>query len=112
MKFEHMLFVDSVSFLPLALRKLPEACGLSSSNSWYLHYFNTKENIEYVGSMPAVSIYGVIQMSESERNEFLEWYESQRGKRFKNKRVLELYCRMTSLYSDRRVCCLGRNLCK
>jgi hypothetical protein len=92
MKFEHMVFVDSVSFLPLALRKLPEAFGLSSSKSWYSHYFNTKENMEYVGSMPAVSMYGVNQMSESERNEFLKWYESQKGKQFNNQRVLELYC--------------------
>jgi hypothetical protein len=92
MKFEHRVFVDSVSFLPLALRKLPEAFGLSSYKSWYPHNFNTRENIEYVGSMPAVSMYGVNQMSESERNEFLEWYESQKGKRFNNKRVLESHC--------------------
>jgi hypothetical protein len=48
--------------------------------------------MEYVGSMPVVSMYGVNQMSESERNEFLEWYKIQKGKQFNNKRVLETYC--------------------
>jgi len=31
MKMEHLVFLDSVSFLPCALRKLPEAFGLSAS---------------------------------------------------------------------------------
>jgi len=41
MKIEHLVFLDSVSFLPCALRKLPEAYGLTASKSWYPHYFNT-----------------------------------------------------------------------
>jgi len=41
MKMEHLVFLDSVSFLPCALRKLPEVFGLSASKSWYPHYFNT-----------------------------------------------------------------------
>ena len=31
------LFFDSVSFLPCALRKLPEAFGLQATKSWYPH---------------------------------------------------------------------------
>ena len=27
MKFEHMIFIDSASYLPMPLRKLPEALG-------------------------------------------------------------------------------------
>jgi hypothetical protein len=45
MKMEHLVFLDSVSFLPCALRKLPEAFGLTASKSWYPHYFNTKDNM-------------------------------------------------------------------
>jgi hypothetical protein len=33
MKFEHITFLDSLSYLPLPLRKLPEAFGLNSSKS-------------------------------------------------------------------------------
>ena len=54
MKMEHLVFLDSVSFLPCPLRKLPEAFGLQASKSWYPHYFNTEENLDYVGSIPDI----------------------------------------------------------
>jgi hypothetical protein len=37
MKMQHIHFLDSVSYLPMSLRKLPEAFGLSSSKSWFSH---------------------------------------------------------------------------
>ena len=46
---QQSVFLDSVSFLPCSLRKLPEAFGLTTSKSWYTYYFNTKENLDYVG---------------------------------------------------------------
>jgi len=92
MKMEHLVFLDSVSFLPCALRKLPEAFGLSASKSWYPHYFNTEENLNYVGPIPDISYYGVDEMREDERKEFLVWYESQNSVSFDNRHVLESYC--------------------
>jgi len=44
MKMEHLVSLDSVSFLPCSLRMLPDAFGLTASKSWYHHYFNTEEN--------------------------------------------------------------------
>ena len=38
MKFEHMILIDSASYLPMPLRKLPEAFGLSVTKSWYRHF--------------------------------------------------------------------------
>jgi hypothetical protein len=35
MRMEHLVFLDSVSFIPCSLRKLPEAFGLTVSKSWY-----------------------------------------------------------------------------
>jgi len=77
MKLEHLFFLDNVSF-PCPLRKLPEAFGLTSSKSWYPYYVNTEENLDYVGPIPDVSYYGVNEMSEAERREFLVWYEGQK----------------------------------
>jgi hypothetical protein len=37
MKMVHLVFFDSVSFIPCALRKLPEAFGLQGTKSWYTH---------------------------------------------------------------------------
>jgi len=56
MKMEHLVFLDSVSFLPCPLRKLTEAYVLTSSKSWYPHYFNTEENLDYVGPIPTSCI--------------------------------------------------------
>ena len=44
MRMELLVFLNSVSFLSFALRKLPEAFGLTASKSWYPHYLNTTEN--------------------------------------------------------------------
>ena len=77
MRMEHMLFLESVSFLPFSLRWLSEAFGLTVAKSWYPHYFNTEENLDYIGPLPDVSYYGVNEMGEGERSEFLEWYEKQ-----------------------------------
>ena len=92
MKMEHLVFLDSVSFLPFPLRKLPGAFGLTASKSWYPHLFNTKGNLDYVGPIPDVSYYGANDMGESERAEFLAWYEGQRDRVFDNRLVLETYC--------------------
>jgi len=88
-KMEHLVFLDSVYFLPCALLKLPEAFGLLASKSWYPHYFNTRENLNYVGPIPDMTYYGVDDMREDERKELLVWYESQRSETFDNRNILE-----------------------
>lgn len=92
MKMHHITFLDSASYLPMPLRKLPEAFGLSVTKSWYPHYFNTKENLGYVGPMPDIRYFGADVMSESERKDFRSWYDEQKDKVFDNRRVLEQYC--------------------
>jgi len=90
MKMEHLVFLDSVSFLPWCLRKLPESYGLKASKSWYPHYFNTEENLDDVGPIPDVLYYGVNEMGEEERQGFLARYENQKSEEpiFDNRRVL------------------------
>jgi len=60
--------LDSVSFLPFALRKMPEAFGLTVANSWYAHYFNTRAKLDYVGKITDITYYGDDEMSGSERS--------------------------------------------
>ena len=92
MKIEHMLFIDSASYLPMPLRKLLEAFALSIAKSLYPHHFNTKANLDYVGPFPDASYFGAVEMSHSERSEFMTWYDSQKDKVFDNRRILEQYC--------------------
>ena len=63
MKIERMLFIDSVSYLPMPLRKVPEAFGLGTTKSWYPHYFNKNTNLDYVEPIPDVSYFRVDEMS-------------------------------------------------
>jgi len=67
MTIQHLTFLDSISFLPMALRKLSEAFGLAASKSWYPQYFNTRSNLDYIGPILGIAHYGVDQMNESER---------------------------------------------
>jgi len=92
MKIHHIQFLDSVSYMPMPLHKLPEAFGLEASMSWYPHYFNTKKNLDYVAPIPTIEYYGGDEMSEGERREFMAWYNEQKVKVFYNRHVLEQYC--------------------
>jgi len=62
MKIHHIQFLESVSYLPIPLRKLPEAFRLTASKSWYPHHFNTKANLDYVGPIPDIEYYGADEM--------------------------------------------------
>jgi len=68
MKIHHIQFLDSVSYMPMPLRKLPEAFGLQGSKSWFPHLFNTKAKLDYVGPIPDIKYYGDGEMSEGERS--------------------------------------------
>jgi hypothetical protein len=92
MRVHHIQFLDSVLYLPMPLNKMPEAFGLSVEKSWYPHYFNREENLNYVGSIPDVEYFRADAMGASERRDFFEWFECQRGVVFDNRRVLEEYC--------------------
>jgi len=54
MRAEHLVFLDGISFLPFALSKLPKAFRLTVAKSLYSHYFNTRENRDYVGKIPDI----------------------------------------------------------
>ena len=64
MRMEHVVFLDSVSFLSCALRKLTKALGVKATKSRYPHYFNTEVNLYYVGPIPDVWYYGTNEKSE------------------------------------------------
>jgi len=92
MKIHHIQFLVSVSYMPMPLRKLPEAFGLTASKSYYPHYFNTKANLVYVGPIPDIEYYGADEMAEGDRREFMAWYDEQKVKVFDYRHMLEQYC--------------------
>jgi len=64
MKMENLVFLDSMPFLRCALRKLPKAFGLTTSKSWYPHYFNTKETLNYIGPNRDIFYYGLNEITK------------------------------------------------
>jgi hypothetical protein len=88
MSFEHMKFIDSICFLPFPLRKLSGTLDLTASKSWFPHYFNKMENLDYDGQIPECLYCGVEEMRIGERTEFLAWYEEQKSVVFNNRQVL------------------------
>ena len=55
---------------------------------YYPHFFNTAENLDYVGPYPEPRFYGAQYMSSDERAQFVEWYEEQKDKIFCNNQEL------------------------
>ena len=51
----YIVFLDSISFLPFALRKLPEGFGLTVAKSLYPHYFNTRDNLDSVEKIVVIA---------------------------------------------------------
>ncbi|XP_053381794.1 uncharacterized protein LOC128549269 [Mercenaria mercenaria] len=90
-------FVDSLSFLPMKLADLPSCFGLDElkfKKGYWPHYFNTKENENYVGVYPSAEYYGYNSMSARDRQTFLEWHSEQtrKGNIFNFKKELIEYC--------------------
>jgi len=94
-RIKNIKFIDSLSFLPMALKKLPECFGFSSQieKGTFPFYFNKPGNENYRGNWPAIEYYDPDQMGEKEREKFLEWYELQKHKEFDFKTEIEKYCR-------------------
>jgi hypothetical protein len=71
--------------------------------------FNTADNLKYVGPYPEPKYCGADFMSGDERAQFLEWYQEQKDKTFRNKKELLAYC-MDDVNVLRQAFCAFRNL--
>jgi hypothetical protein len=94
LKFGGIRVIDSLNFLPMALSALPAAFGQKELKKGYFpHYFNRRENWDYVGPIPEAHYYGADRMPESKRRQFFDWYESQRDVEFDFRKEILDYCR-------------------
>ena len=44
--------LDTLNYLPMPLAAMPKAFGLKGAKGHFPHFFNTKENWNYVGPLP------------------------------------------------------------
>ena len=67
--------IDSSNFVQGPLSDFPKTFRLTELKKGYFpHLFNTKENENYVGSIPDKKYYCYNQMKPEARKKFLEWY--------------------------------------
>uniref|UniRef100_A0A2L2YSB0 DNA-directed DNA polymerase n=1 Tax=Parasteatoda tepidariorum TaxID=114398 RepID=A0A2L2YSB0_PARTP len=86
-------FIDSYSFFPMSLSKLPKTFGKNElAKGFFPHLFNTPENQNYVGTIPDQSFYTPEMMSKDTRQKFLSWYEEQKDDVFDFRKEMEKYC--------------------
>ncbi|MCP4346078.1 MAG: hypothetical protein GY795_11210, partial [Desulfobacterales bacterium] len=67
---------DSLNFLPMSLAALPKAFGFDkeAKKGYFLHFFNTAANEDYIGPLPEYHYYGTSTMTLEGRRKFFEWY--------------------------------------
>ncbi|XP_041478761.1 uncharacterized protein LOC121426498 isoform X1 [Lytechinus variegatus] len=68
---------DSLNFFQMGLAKLPKTFGIKElKKGFFPHLFNTEENENYVGPLPAKKYYGTSSMMKTVLQDFNEWYDS------------------------------------
>ena len=72
-------FVDSVNFLPMALKRFTKTFGLKTKKGYYPHFFNTPENENYIGPLPPEQTFGVSSMSPKDYEAFKAWYDERKA---------------------------------
>ncbi|GBN58860.1 hypothetical protein AVEN_64698-1 [Araneus ventricosus] len=97
--------MDSMSFLPMPLSKLPNCFGLSELKKEYFpHLFNVRENQNYVGPLPSQQFYCADSMFPSARAVFMSWHADHENDQFDFQKEMMEYCR--SDVEILRRCCL------
>jgi hypothetical protein len=94
-QFENKTFVDSLSFLPMSLKKIPQVFGFEIEvvKGYWPHYFVRRENYNYVGNFPDHLYFGVDDMSVGKKEKFMQWYREQENNEFDFQKLFLLYCK-------------------
>ena len=85
-------FVDSLNFLPMALKKFTKTFGLTTKKGFYPHFFNTPEHESYIGPIPSEAAFGAPAMDDKTYLEFREWYDERKREPWDNFKELLDYC--------------------
>lgn len=76
-------FIDSITHLPGSLASLYKAfCGGALAKGYYPYSFNSPENYNYIGAIPAKKHFGVYERAKDKKeiDTFEKWWEEERVK--------------------------------
>ena len=85
--------LDSMSFFPMALKKLPKIFGLECDKGDFPHLFNVEANQNYIGKFPDIKYFDIDSKSSDEREELIIWHESQKDKVYNFREEMLRYCK-------------------
>ena len=63
-------FIDSLSFFQCSLAKLSKTFNIETVKGYFPHYFNTKENQNYIGDIPDYDYFGAGNMTKEGKQAF------------------------------------------
>ena len=89
-------FIDSLNFLPMKLASLPKTFGIGElAKGHFPHFFNKKENENYVGPIPPATYYNPDGMNPKDREAFMTWHAAKKESNyvFNFKEEIITYCR-------------------
>tara|TARA_Y100001937_G_C7134106_1_gene339043 strand:- start:1554 stop:5369 length:3816 start_codon:yes stop_codon:yes gene_type:complete len=88
-------FIDSLSFLTMPLKAFPKTFGQKElKKGFFPHWFNTKENWNYIGELPPPETFKYNSFKEKDRNEFIKWYDKLKAENYvwNQKQEMKEYC--------------------
>ena len=90
----NLRFIDSYSFLLQPLDGLTKTYGIEAKKGFFPHLFNTRENQNYIGTIPDEKDFGVDNMTtEKYEKHFKPWYDSVKNDIYNFKENLIEYCK-------------------
>ena len=105
-------FLDSLNFLTMKLESFPKTFGIKElKKGFYPYWFNSTENMDYVGEMPERKLFTPNKMSVKKRKEFNEWYDEKIKNNYiwKHREETKTYC-ISDVDILRRSCEIFRQL--
>lgn len=75
LKWKTVTFKDTCKYVVCSLDAWAKQFGLSSLKGFFPHGFNTPENQNHVGPLPAEEFFETKFMTEKRYAEFKKWYE-------------------------------------
>ncbi|KAG8239562.1 hypothetical protein J437_LFUL019255 [Ladona fulva] len=94
MRVNNITFKDSLNFLPMPLSKLPKTLNIGNDlmKGFFPHFFNTMENVDYVGPLPSKKFYGYETMTNVDKKDFDKWYDDRKISSFNLREEMKMYC--------------------
>ena len=90
--FNGVKILDSLMFLPMPLSEFSKTFKLQEVKGYFPHFFNTKNNQNFIGNYPDIKYYGSQHFSREEKIKFDKWYDSTKGLTFNFNNELCDYC--------------------